>query len=187
MRPSLSTSGGDKGRTGLYGGERVSKGSHRLHAYGTVDELNATIGLILAEQDLPTELRTQLHEVQKDLFCLGADLATPMTKSGDRVVRIAECDTKRIEKWGTALEGDLPALQKFVLPAGCRAAALLHQARTICRRAERWLVHLAEDEPINDQSLIYINRLSDYLFLLARTVNKEVGVQESEWLPNTKE
>ena len=183
MRPTLSTTGGDKGKSGLYGGERVSKSSYRLHAYGTVDELNATVGLILAESDLPDALRDQLHEVQKDLFCLGADLATPMKKSGDRVVRIAECDIQRIEKWGAEHEGDLPALQKFILPAGCRAAALLHQARTICRRAERWLVHLAEEEPINDCAMIYVNRLSDYLFLLSRQTNKAVGSKEVEWLP----
>lgn len=183
MRPSLSTTGGDKGKTGLSSGERVSKASYRLHAYGTVDELNATIGLILSERDLPEALCEQLHEVQKDLFCLGADLATPMSKKGERVIRIVECDTERIEKWGAVLEGDLPALQKFILPAGCRAAALLHQARTICRRAERWLVHLAEEEPINDQAIIYVNRLSDYLFLVARTANMATGHEEREWLP----
>jgi cob(I)alamin adenosyltransferase len=82
------------------------------------------------------------------------------------------------------LEGDLPALQKFILPSGCRAGALLHQARTICRRAERWLVHMANEEPINDQSLIYINRLSDYFFLVSRAVNKAAGMEEKEWLPS---
>ncbi len=184
MRPSLSTAGGDRGKTGLRGGKRVSKASHRLHAYGTVDELNAILGLILAERDVPEELRDQLHEVQKDLFCLGADLSTPFGKGSDRVVRIAECDTERIEKWGAMLEGDLPALQKFILPSGCRAGALLHQARTICRRAERWLVHMANEEPINDQSLIYINRLSDYFFLVSRAVNKAAGMEEKEWLPS---
>jgi cob(I)alamin adenosyltransferase len=183
MRPSLSTTGGDRGKTGLFGGERVSKSSNRLHAYGTVDELSAVLGLILTERDLPEEIREQLHEVQKDLFCLGADLATPLGNSSARVVRIAECDTQRIEEWGAALEGDLPALQKFILPSGCRAAALLHQARTICRRAERWLVHVSNEEPINDQSLIYINRLSDYFFLVSRSVNKAADMQETEWLP----
>ncbi|MAE68536.1 MAG: cob(I)yrinic acid a,c-diamide adenosyltransferase [Candidatus Peribacteraceae bacterium] len=183
MRPTLSTTGGDRGKTSLFGGDKVSKASYRLHAYGTVDELNAVLGLILAERDVPEELKEQLHEVQKDLFCMGADLATPLNKSSERVVRIAESDTERIEQWGSVLEGDLPALQKFVLPSGCRAGALLHQARTICRRAERWLVHLAEEEPINDQSLIYLNRLSDYFFLVSRAVNKAAGTEEKEWLP----
>ena len=183
MRPSLSTTGGDRGKTGLFGGERVSKSSNRLHAYGTVDELNAVLGLVLTEPDLPEHIREQLHEVQKDLFCLGADLATPMGKVSKNVMRIAESDTERIEQWGVELEVDLPALQKFILPSGCRAAALLHQARTICRRAERWLVHVANEEPINDESLIYINRLSDYFFLLSRVVNKAVGTEEAEWRP----
>lgn len=187
MRPSLSTAGGDKGSTGLFGGERVSKASTRLHAYGTVDELNAVLGLILAESDVPGALKEQLHTVQKDLFCLGADLATPYQSlrsgTGQAPLRIVKEDTERIEQWGTVLEGDLPALQKFILPSGCRAAALLHLARTICRRAERWLVHLAEEESINDQSLVYINRLSDYFFLLSRTVNKAVGREEAEWRP----
>lgn len=183
MRPTLSTTGGDNGTTGLFGGQRVSKASYRLHAYGSIDELNAIIGLILTEKDVPEDLAQQLHDVQKDLFCLGADLATPLDKTGDHIVRICEGDIKRIEKWGTALEGDLPALQRFVLPSGCRAAALLHQARTVCRRAERWMVHLGEKESINEQALIYINRLSDYFFLVARTVNKAAGVLEREWMP----
>jgi cob(I)alamin adenosyltransferase len=175
--------GGDKGKTGLFGGDRVSKASFRLHAYGTVDELNAILGLILSESDVPDVLRTQLHQVQKDLFCLGADLATPIKKRDDRVVRMSEDEVKRLEKWGVEIEEDLPALQRFILPSGCKGAALLHQARTVCRRAERWLVHLAEEDPVNEHAQIYINRLSDYFFLASRSVNKAVGTPETEWLP----
>lgn len=183
MRPSLSTTAGDRGKSSLFGGQKISKASVRLHAYGTVDELNAVLGLILAERDVPEGVRGQLHDVQKDLFCLGADLAAPMSHESQRIVRIDASDTERIEQWGVQLEGDLPVLQRFILPSGCRAGALLHQARTICRRAERWMVHLAEEEPVNDQALIYINRLSDYFFLLSRTVNAAVGSEEKEWLP----
>lgn len=182
VRPSLSTTGGDNGKTSLFGGKRVSKSDVRLHAYGTVDEMNAIIGVILAEGDLSEELHEQLHEVQKDLFCLGADLATP-TEKVQRVVRIELGDVRRIEQWGAALEQGLPAMQNFILPGGQRSAALLHQARTICRRAERWMVHLNEEEPINDQALIYVNRLSDYLFLLSRMANKTANAKETEWLP----
>ncbi len=194
MRPSLSTTGGDKGKTGLFGGDRVSKSSSRIHAYGTVDELNAILGLILTEKDVPEELRKQLHEIQKDLFCLGADLASPyqslcsgtgQAPSARGVVRIEEADTQRIEEWGVALEQDLPVLQKFILPSGCRAAALLHQARTVCRRAERWMVQLNEEEPINSCALIFVNRLSDYLFLASRAVNKAADAGEVQWLPQT--
>ena len=181
MRPTISTAGGDKGKTSLFGGERVSKSDNRIHAYGTVDELNAVLGLILAESDVPGDLRDQLHEIQKDLFCLGADLATPLKKTGERVVRIEESDIHRIEAWGAALEQELPALQRFILPSGCRAAALLHQARTICRRAERWMVHLAEEEPINDRSLIYLHPLPPYFFLVSRAVNKAAKMPETEW------
>lgn len=182
MKPSISTTGGDNGKTSLFGGKRVTKSDIRIHAYGTVDELNAIIGLILAEQDLPEALHTQLHTIQKDLFCLGADLATPL-EAEQTVVRMGQLDTSRIEQWGAALEQSLPAMQKFILPGGSRAASLLHQARTVCRRAERWMVHLHENEPINNQALIYINRLSDYLFLLSRTANKTANTPEVEWLP----
>ena len=112
MRPSISTTGGDKGTTGLFGGQRVSKGNLRLHADGTVDEMNAVIGVVLSE-DIPEVLRSQLHQVQKDLFILGADLATPLSKEGN-VVRIAERDIVNIEQWGKEMEDSLPGLQKFM-------------------------------------------------------------------------
>lgn len=183
MRPSLSTTGGDKGKTGLFGGERVSKSSIRLHAYGTIDELNALLGLVCIERDIPEILRQQLHQIQKDLFILGADLATPLTKEGKAIVRVSEDDIRTVEVWGKEIEDDLPVLQKFILPSGCRAAALMHLARTICRRAERWMVHLSEEEEINVHALVYINRLSDYFFLVSRSINKVVGTPEEEWLP----
>lgn len=182
MRPSISTTGGDKGTTGLFGGTRVSKASARLHAYGTVDEMNAVLGVVLNE-DIPEVLRTQLHQVQKDLFILGSDLATPLSKEGGPAVRISLEEIINIEKWGKAMEEDLPALQKFILPSGCRAAAYIHMARTICRRAERWTVLVAEDEEVNPHALVYLNRLSDYFFLLARMANKAHGTTEHEWLP----
>ena len=149
---------------------------------GTVDEMNAILGIILAE-DIPSDLASQLHQIQKDLFVLGADLATPFSKEGASVVRICEDDVVHLEKWGEKIEADLPALQKFILPSGCRAAALLHQVRTVCRRAERWIVHLAEEEKVNEQAKIYSNRLSDYFFLVARATNKAANTKETEWLP----
>ncbi len=182
MRPSLSTTGGDKGKTSLFGGERVSKSSFRLHAYGTIDELNAVFGLVLAEEGVPEALHNQLHHIQKDLFCLGADLATPLSKTGSKVVRMEAADTARIEQWGHMLEESLPAMERFILPGGSRGGALLHQARTICRRAERWMVHLCEEEEVNKEALIYVNRLSDYLFLLSRKVNHVQGTKEVEWI-----
>lgn len=182
MRPSISTTGGDKGTTGLFGGKRVSKADARLHAYGTVDEMNAVIGVIVSE-GVPEVLEKQLHQVQKDLFVLGADLATPLSKEGEGVVRISQQEVLLLEKWGTEIEADLPVLQKFILPSGCKAAAYIHMARTICRRAERWLVHVEASEEINQYALVYLNRLSDYFFLLARSTNKAAKTQETEWLP----
>ena len=181
MRPSISTTGGDKGTTGLFGGQRVSKADARLHAYGTVDEMNAVIGIVLSE-NIPEVLRTQLHQVQKDLFILGADLATPLLKEGN-VVRIAESDISNLEQWGKEMEDGLPVLQKFILPSGCKAASYINMARTVCRRAERWTTQVAEVEEVNQHALVYLNRLSDYFFLLARTANKAHGTQEQQWLP----
>jgi len=182
MRPSISTTGGDKGTTGLFGGARVSKADARLHAYGTVDEMNAVLGVVLSE-GVPEALEQQLHQIQKDLFVLGADLATPLSKKGDAVMRISADDISTLEQWGADMESSLPVLQKFILPSGCKASTYLHMARTVCRRAERWATHIAEKEGINPHALVYINRLSDYLFLLARVANKEVGKEETQWLP----
>ena len=182
QRPSCSTATGDDGSTSLYGGERISKTHPRLHAYGTVDELNACIGLVLAEQGLPEEFHTQLSEIQKMLFIMGSDLATPLNEDIE-VPRIELHHIDELELWGMQQEESLPSMQKFILPTGCKAGALLHQARTVCRRAERWMVDLAKQEDINSNALVYINRLSDYLFLTARSVNKAANVSEVEWLP----
>ena len=144
--------------------------------------MNAVLGLILTEE-IPNDLRTQLVRIQKDLFVLGADLATPLSHTAKSVMRVEKQDTERLEEWGDAFEKALPMLQKFILPSGCKAAAMLHQARTICRRGERWLVDMGVEDPVNPEALVYINRLSDYFFLAARMANKADGTEESEWLP----
>lgn len=180
-RPTISTKTGDKGMTGLFGGKRVSKTDPRIHAYGTIDELNAVIGIVLTEEILTPVLRKELAEVQRMLFIIGADLATPFEDNKASVPRVTLEHVSILESWGAALEQTLPALQKFVLPSGHRAGALLHLARTVCRRAERWIVGLSESEQVNSQLIIYVNRLSDYLFLASRTVNKTAGVAETEW------
>ena len=182
-RPSISTRTGDKGTTGLVNGKRVSKSSDRIQSYGDVDELNTIIGLVLAESTLPDPLRTQLCEVQRMLFTLGADLATPMDPEKD-AVRISAENVEALEQWGQRLEEDLERLTHFVLPRGSRAVCLLHQARTVCRRAERWMVSLAEHEEVNEHARVYINRLSDYLFLASRTVSKHLKEEETPWIPS---
>ncbi|MBI1934781.1 cob(I)yrinic acid a,c-diamide adenosyltransferase [Candidatus Peregrinibacteria bacterium] len=172
---SIVTKTGDSGTTGLLGGSRVSKASPRLHAYGTVDELNAILGLVLTEKDLPPAIRTHLNSLQHILFRLGADLATAASLPTKHID--AE-DIALLDKWIAAIECPLPPLQYFIVPGGCRAASLLHLARTVCRRAERWAIALAEKETVNPQTHIFLNRLSDHLFLAARTVNSAKGEQE---------
>src|SRR3989338_9321598 len=176
---SIVTKTGDKGKTGLFGGQRVSKASSRLHAYGTVDELNACLGVILAEPQIGKTMQAQLLQTQRLLFLVGADLATPV-ESAAKIKRVEQTHVAEVEGWINGLEQALPLLQRFILPSGSRLGALLHQARTVCRRAERWVVELSEKEQINLQVQIYLNRLSDYLFLVAREANRKAGSTEIE-------
>jgi cob(I)alamin adenosyltransferase len=176
---SITTRTGDGGKSGLLGGERISKGSLRLEAFGTVDELNSVLGVALAEEGIPIEVKDHLLQIQKLLFRVGTDLATPLKGEGG-AARLAKEDIYQIEKWIDELEQALPALKHFILPSGSRLGSLLHQARTVCRRAERCTVRLSETEDINHHVLIYLNRLSDYLFLSAREANRKAGVEELE-------
>ena len=178
---SIVTKTGDKGTTGILGGSRVSKASLRPRACGSIDELNAMLGLILVEKEIPQTLREQLLRIQHLLFRVGADIATPMTLSRG-ITRVRPTETEQLEKWIRGMEGALPLLAAFILPGGSRAGALLHLARTLCRRAERSIVELQEKEEINPEILRFINRLSDYLFLAARTANVAVGQEETEVL-----
>ncbi|MDD5623331.1 MAG: cob(I)yrinic acid a,c-diamide adenosyltransferase [Candidatus Peribacteraceae bacterium] len=176
-RPGISTGTGDNGETALLTGKRVSKASARLHAIGSVDELAACLGVVLVEE-LPSPLRDQLLSIQRALFRVGADLAVPI--GGKVPVKRVEAEQVReLEEWSLALERLLPKLQRFILPAGSRVAALLHQARAVCRRGERWVAALRETEQVNGHLLTYLNRLSDYLFLAAREVNRAQGIADS--------
>ena len=181
----IYTRGGDQGHTSLFGGERVPKDHPRIEAYGTVDEANAAIGLVRA--DLPPELAeldALLSRIQNDLFDLGAELATPDDgKPKDfQPLRIVDAQATRLEREIDALNADLEPLRSFVLPAGSRAAASLHLARTIARRAERRMVELAAKEPVGRSAIVYMNRLSDLLFVMSRCVNKR-GAGDVLWTP----
>lgn len=183
----IYTKTGDAGTTGLGTGARVAKHDARIAAYGTVDETNAAIGV--ARADLPeslADLDRELAEIQNDLFDLGADLCVPETKEPLQFepLRITDAQVERVEKQLDALNADLTALKSFILPAGHRAAAGLHLARTISRRAEREMTWLAsiENEPVSAAALKYINRLSDYLFVAARVAN-EYGKGDVLWVP----
>jgi len=175
----IYTRTGDQGETSLFAGGRVSKDHARLHAYGTVDELNSLLGVVLA-QGVDSELAQALLQIQHDLFALGADLATPLDAKADWIKRLDDSLTQRLEAEIDAFEAELPPLQNFILPGGTPAAAFLHQARTVCRRAERWLTAIKEE--LNPKTLIYVNRLSDWLFVAARVANKRAGAGDSLWV-----
>lgn len=174
---TIVTKTGDNGDTGLVGGVRVSKADARIHAYGTVDELNAVLGVVLADGSLPTSVAEGLGRIQHQLFTLGADLATPLD-SAIVTKRITAAHVDALEKWIENFEQALPALQKFILPSGTKSGAHLHLARTVCRRAERWMVSLQQHDGVNAQALVYMNRLGDLLFLLARAVNRDAKREE---------
>lgn len=178
--PRMYTRTGDRGETGLFSGERVRKNSLRVEAYGTVDELSSTIGYArsLAEDRDADEI---LEKIQRDLFLVGAELATRPKRGRPRQLRVTEAMVRYLEKEIDRLDSELPSLSTFIVPSGVRAATALHVARTVARRAERRAVTLAQKERLNPQLLAYLNRLSSLLFVLARIVNKRSGVEEAKW------
>lgn len=170
----IYTRTGDAGTTGLGDGTRVAKDSLRIEAIGAVDELNSAIGVLLAEPVTDT-VRTLLTDVQHDLFDLGGELSIPgYTAIGEGHIAALEA---ALDGWNNAL----PPLKEFILPGGSRAAALCHVARTVCRRAERRAVTLAQSETVSDLPQRYLNRLSDLLFVLCRVVNRDAGVADVLW------
>jgi cob(I)alamin adenosyltransferase len=175
----IYTKTGDHGDTSLFGGQRVSKNHSRISAYGTVDELNAIIGMIRAADPDPA-LEIILERVQSELFVLGADLATPPEKN-TRIDRIGAEHVQRLEKDIDLLEEKLKPLKSFILPGGSPGAAYLHLARTVCRRAERSTFSCRQSEIVSDEALIFLNRLSDLLFVMARYQNKSKGLRDIEW------
>ncbi len=177
----IYTRGGDGGETSLGSGERVPKHALRVEAFGTVDEANAAIGV--ARLTTEGEADAMLGRIQNDLFDLGADLCTPEGRHrGERALRVSDVQVERLEREIAALNARLEPLDSFVLPGGSPAAARVHVARTVVRRAERLLTRLAADEPVNPAALRYVNRLSDHLFVLARHLNDD-GRADVLWKP----
>ena len=183
----IYTRGGDTGETGLLGGERVPKTDLRVEAYGSVDELNAVIGLALALDSAGHLRREPLQAVQEDLIVVGARLAAAEPEKASRRGVIPDLSPSRIqalEELIDALDAELSPLDAFVMPGGSPAGAQLHVARTVCRRAERRVTRLVEGQPeLAEVVLPYMNRLSDLLFTLARAVNQRAGCSEAQWLP----
>lgn len=182
----IYTRRGDAGETSLVNGRRVAKDDLRIESYGTVDELNATLGMarISAMEEGLSELDAILLRVQHELFNLGSLLATDPAEVHPKQPRVRKADIEQLEREIDACNQKLPALRSFVLPGGCRLNAELHLARTVCRRVERVLVGLSKRETVADEALGYINRLSDALFVWSRWVCVELGKEETLWEPN---
>ena len=182
------TKTGDKGTTALFGGIRVPKDHIRIESYGTVDELNSHIGLI-RDQDFNSHYKDVLIEIQDRLFTVGAILATPpekeVLKNGEKRLQnlgILESDIEFLEKEIDTMEEALPPMTHFVLPGGHTTVSYCHIARCVCRRAERLAVHLSHNEPVADIAIKYLNRLSDYLFVLARKLSHDLNAEEVKWI-----
>lgn len=180
----IYTKSGDKGETGLFGGERVSKDSPRINAYGTVDELNSFIGLALTEVK-DEEVKVLLKRIQNLLFTIGSDLATPDTEKNKKfnIPRINAEHIEELEREIDKFDSRLEELRNFILPGGCKSATLLHVCRTICRRAERKAIRLNNEVKINSDIIIFLNRLSDLFFVLSRYENKISGTEDIKWQP----
>ncbi len=176
----IYTKTGDKGDTALFGGQRVPKDALRVEAYGTIDELNSILGIVIAETD-DKEIASVLTPLQRQLFNLGADLATPLPAESGAIRRIRSSDAGSLEKLIDRIELELKPLKTFILPGGSPGAAKIHHARTVCRRAERVCVRLSRNEDIGIDIMIYLNRLSDLLFVLARFANLRAGADEIQW------
>ena len=178
----LYTGGGDDGTTSLVGGERAQKDSVRLEAYGTVDEFSAVLGEVACGAGCPAEEKEHLRRVQNRLFDIGG---YPASKPGSGLGPVVTLSREReaLEGWIDALDAATPKIRAFVLPGGCMDAARAHVARTVCRRAERRIIALGREEPLDPEVVRYFNRLSDYLFILARYMNHLAGVEETVWQP----
>ncbi|MDZ4831719.1 MAG: cob(I)yrinic acid a,c-diamide adenosyltransferase [Phycisphaerae bacterium] len=187
----LYTRTGDDGTTGLFGGGRVGKDHPRIEAYGTVDELNACIGVVVsacrASDPYERRLIEIFAQIQSRLFDIGADLATPEgSKNEAKIVRIDEPYVSESESWIDEIDAKNAPIRTFVMPGGTELAARLHVARTVCRRAERCMIHLSHGEPVSSGAITWINRLSDLLFAMARQANQVAGIADVPWVPAEK-
>jgi cob(I)alamin adenosyltransferase len=178
----IYTKTGDKGQTSLIGGTRVPKHHIRIEAYGTVDELNSWIGL-LRDQSIDEGSRTLLLEIQDRLFTIGSSLASDPEKSKMKIPDLKEEDVALLEKEMDRMNEDLPEMRSFVLPGGHPTVSYCHIARCVCRRAERNTIHLSESGFVDGLVIKYLNRLSDYLFVLSRKFTKDLGASETPWKP----
>ena len=178
----IYTKTGDKGTTSLFGGKRVSKSDLRIDSYGTIDELNAFVGL-LRDQEVNQKRKASLIEIQDRLFTIGSILATEPGNTKVKIPTLQEGDVVVVEQQIDEMETKLPPMKFFVLPGGHASISYGHVARTVCRRAERLVIALDQQEKVDELVIKYLNRLSDYLFVLCRVMAQELGVEETPWRP----
>jgi len=178
----IYTKTGDKGTTALFGGRRVSKADQRIEAYGTIDELNVYVGLLRDQLENDSQ-RSFLKEIQDRLFTIGSSLAADPEKNNLLVPDVNETDIQKLEKAMDEMNEHLPTLKNFILPGGHTTVSFAHLARVVCRRGERLVVALSESQAVNDVVMTYLNRLSDYFFVLSRQLSKDFNAEEIAWIP----
>lgn len=183
MSSKVYTKTGDKGQTSLLGGKKVSKSNSRIDAYGNVDELNAFLGYLQNHQEVEENIGKQVHWVQEHLFSIGSTLATAPDFKGFDLPQVGKKEVNQLEIWIDEFDKGLPELKNFILPSGHKVVSLCHICRTVCRRTERTVSALAEKEPLEDHILPFLNRLSDYLFVLARKLAQHLNTPEIPWIP----
>jgi cob(I)alamin adenosyltransferase len=179
----IYTKGGDKGQTALLGGVRVSKSHMRIHAYGTIDELNSYVGLV-SDQEINRDRQEFLRAIQSVLFIIGSHLAASPNQDTSKLPGINLEQVNKLEQAIDSMEEDLPALKSFLLPGGHQSVSFCHITRCVCRRAERLVIELNDFEPVEPIIIAYLNRLSDYLYVLSRKMGQELGVEEIPWKGN---
>ncbi len=184
MSAKLYTKTGDKGETSLLGGKKVSKSDLRIDAYGNVDELNSFIGLLKDQKEAPNRITSQFYWIQENLFSIGSILATEAGFKGFELPQITEVEVKQIEVWIDKYSAELPELKTFILPGGHQVVSLCHVCRTVCRRTERSIIALSNAEPVDAHIIQFMNRLSDYFFVMARKLADMLEVPETPWSPD---
>lgn len=184
MSSKLYTKTGDKGKTSLLGGAKVLKSDLRIEAYGNVDELNSFIGYLKDQQDVENKLKQQLYWIQENLFTIGSALATEPGFTGFELPKITEKEVSQLEVWIDKFDQEVPPLKNFILPGGHPAVSLSHVCRSVCRRTERSIVALANNDTVDEVIVRFVNRLSDYLFIFARAIGQQLNAPEIPWSPN---
>ncbi|MEM9327185.1 MAG: cob(I)yrinic acid a,c-diamide adenosyltransferase [Bacteroidota bacterium] len=184
MSWKIYTKTGDKGTTSLLGGKKVAKSDMKIDAYGTVDELNSFIGYLRDQPQVEARIGNQFYWVQEHLFTIGSLLATEQGFDGFKLPEISELEIKQLETWIDKYSEELPELKNFILPGGHQVVSLCHICRTVCRRAERAVQKLAQEEEIVTHVIPFLNRLSDYFFIMSRKLAHDLGVEETPWVPS---